>query len=202
MCTQASESNNTNTTEDMGIVTSKLIKPPCLPAAVWSLVSPIEIYNNDLMPKIMFTHIKLLFLSRIVLTLWDFSHGKFWGTFPRESQLQQLCYLAYGACWVLQYLKNSLNSDMDYRIVNLGCTDTRKRVCAESRLSGENSLTALGNWTCVSSMPVRYSTNWAISLPDYCIQNVPRWQRLLFNFAQQVSEPMLQANPMYTMQRV
>ena len=40
-----------------------------------------------------------------------------------------------------------------------------KRVCTESWLWEKKSLAALGNRTCLSSVPVRHSTNWATSLP-------------------------------------
>ena len=67
---------------------------------------------------------------------------------------------------------------MDHRIVNVRtdvnacvctrvCTDTRKRVRAESWL-GQKSLAAAGNRTCVSSVPVRRSTSWATSPPCCC----------------------------------
>ena len=95
--------------------------------------------------------------------------------FPRESKLQQLHYPTYGACWVLWCFHNPLNSDFDYGIFNVltdinpwnciqECTDTRKRVCTESWL-GEKSLVTPGNRTCVSSVLVQCSINWAASPP-------------------------------------
>ena len=66
------------------------------------------------------------------------------GCFPREKPAAtESRYPTYGACWVFQCFHNPPNSDMNYRIFNVrtdvnacdckrGCTDTRKRVCAES----------------------------------------------------------------------
>ena len=75
----------------------------------------------------------------------------------------------YRACWVFQCFHNPPNSDMHYGIFNVhtnenardctsGCTDN----VTESALkvdSGEKSLAAPGNRTCVGDVPVRYSSN-------------------------------------------
>ena len=74
---------------------------------------------------------------------------------------------------------NPSHSDMDYRISNVhtdvnacdctrGCTGTRISLHWKWNL-GEKYLLAPGNRTCVSGVPVRYSTNWATSLPLYLV---------------------------------
>ena len=74
-------------------------------------------------------------------------------------------YPTFSACWVFQCFQNPPNSDMDYRIFNMG-TDVNARNCTwrfmdtirDSALKvdyGEKSLAALGNQTCISGMPVQ-----------------------------------------------
>ena len=92
------------------------------------------------------------------------------GCFPRgKPAVTESRYPAYGACWICRCFHNPPNFDMDYRIFDVrtdvnacgctrGCTDTVR----ESALkvdSGEKSLAAPGNRTCVSGVPVRRSAN-------------------------------------------
>ena len=96
--------------------------------------------------------------------------------FLRESQLRQLRFPTYCACWVFSCFHNPLNSDMDYRIFNVrtdvntcdcagGCMDTRKRVCTESWLWEKNPLL---HWGIKPVSVVWWSdalTNWATTSP-------------------------------------
>ena len=65
---------------------------------------------------------------------------------------------------------------MDYKIFNMctdvnacdctqGCTDTVRESALKVDSGGEKSLAALGNRTCISSMPVWCSTNQLIYIP-------------------------------------
>ena len=86
-------------------------------------------------------------------------------------------FVAYGACWVCLWCHNPPNFDMDYRLfivrtdVNVcdctrGCTDTRKRVCAESWLWEENPLPHRGIEPASAAWRSDSLTNWATSHPE------------------------------------
>ena len=73
----------------------------------------------------MFTHIKLLFLSRIVLTLWDFSHGKFGGLSLGKASCNSCATqpTAHAGCfniskihWILTWTTGSLTWDVQTHV--------------------------------------------------------------------------------------
>ena len=104
-----------------------------------------------------------------VLSQCDFSHGNSgclpWGKLAATESR----YPTYRACRVFYCFHNPPNSDTDlYRAhrckcmrLHTGVYGHRKRVCTESWLWEKNPLLAPGNRTCVGSVPVRCSTNWA-----------------------------------------
>ena len=109
-----------------------------------------------------------------------FLSWEIWVAFPRESQLQQSHAtqpMGHARCFSVSIIHQTLT----WTTGSLTCTQMLMHVIAhvgvwtpirQSALKlkltlGEKSLAAPGDRTCVSSMPVRFSTNWATSPPSF-----------------------------------
>ena len=94
--------------------------------------------------QLMYTFLcNFIFIFISVLSHWDFSRGKFRLLSQGKGSCERVALPTFGACWMFKCFHNPPNSDIDYRVFNVGadvnacdctrgCADTRKRVCTES----------------------------------------------------------------------
>ena len=135
---------------------------------------------NQGMKKYCYFLKKILFTT--VLSQWDFSHGKFGLWSSRKASCDRVMLPNLWCMLGIWVFHNPLNSDMDYGMFNVltdgsACHCTRRcmeavresALCTPVRIwvflpeltLEEKSISAPGNWSCISCKPVGCRTNWA-----------------------------------------
>ena len=119
----------------------------------------------------------IYFYRTTVLSHWDFSPGKFGLLSPGKVSCDRVAVLHLRCMLGVLVFHNPPNSNTDYRTFNVRTVlcmqlhtgmygHRRKRVCTDSWPWEKNTFAVPGNRTCLSSVPVRRSTNWAAYSPN------------------------------------